>query len=152
MFRLAGSVRNISLQATKQPLSTELLKKIHQQVGQLMLALPKDDEQPAIGVPLLLELKRTEALQGLHKLSMPPQPARLLSRKALVEQYSDDAPLPPPTSEKCCTFCGVTSTPEWRRGPAGRKTLCNACGLHYSKLSSKRKGKGTKKKSSKTSY
>ncbi|KAF2069642.1 hypothetical protein CYY_009036 [Polysphondylium violaceum] len=33
-----------------------------------------------------------------------------------------------------CRHCGTTDTPEWRRGPDGRKSLCNACGLHYSKL------------------
>lgn len=32
-----------------------------------------------------------------------------------------------------CHMCGVTETPEWRRGPAGDHTLCNACGLHYAK-------------------
>lgn len=32
-----------------------------------------------------------------------------------------------------CQMCGVTETPEWRRGPAGDHTLCNACGLHYAK-------------------
>lgn len=33
-----------------------------------------------------------------------------------------------------CSHCGSKSTPEWRRGPEGDKTLCNACGLFYSKL------------------
>jgi len=32
-----------------------------------------------------------------------------------------------------CFMCGVTETPEWRRGPNGDHTLCNACGLHYAK-------------------
>jgi hypothetical protein len=32
-----------------------------------------------------------------------------------------------------CHVCGVTDTPEWRRGPDGDHTLCNACGLHYAK-------------------
>jgi hypothetical protein len=32
-----------------------------------------------------------------------------------------------------CFHCGETDTPEWRRGPAGPKTLCNACGLQYAK-------------------
>jgi len=32
-----------------------------------------------------------------------------------------------------CMVCGVTDTPEWRRGPNGDHTLCNACGLHYAK-------------------
>lgn len=33
-----------------------------------------------------------------------------------------------------CTHCGTTQTPEWRKGPKGSRTLCNACGLFYSKL------------------
>ena len=26
-----------------------------------------------------------------------------------------------------CLGCGATETPEWRRGPLGPRTLCNAC-------------------------
>lgn len=33
-----------------------------------------------------------------------------------------------------CVHCGETQTPEWRRGPYGNRTLCNACGLFYRKL------------------
>lgn len=33
-----------------------------------------------------------------------------------------------------CIHCGTSSTPEWRRGADGSRTLCNACGLFYSKL------------------
>jgi len=34
---------------------------------------------------------------------------------------------------KICENCGVDRSPEWRRGPSGHKTLCNACGLRYSR-------------------
>lgn len=37
-----------------------------------------------------------------------------------------------------CLGCNATSTPEWRRGPLGPRTLCNACGLVYAKLIKKR--------------
>ncbi|KAK9667590.1 hypothetical protein K7432_017649 [Basidiobolus ranarum] len=37
-----------------------------------------------------------------------------------------------------CHACNSTETPEWRRGPDGARTLCNACGLHYAKLTRKR--------------
>ncbi|KAG4135459.1 hypothetical protein ERO13_D08G216200v2 [Gossypium hirsutum] len=30
-----------------------------------------------------------------------------------------------------CTHCEVTKTPQWREGPKGPKTLCNACGVRY---------------------
>ncbi|KAI9490773.1 hypothetical protein BDB00DRAFT_790018 [Zychaea mexicana] len=32
-----------------------------------------------------------------------------------------------------CESCGTDSSPEWRKGPSGHKTLCNACGLRYSR-------------------
>ncbi|CAG8485265.1 2958_t:CDS:2 [Ambispora gerdemannii] len=34
---------------------------------------------------------------------------------------------------KICESCQTSSSPEWRRGPTGHKTLCNACGLRYSR-------------------
>ena len=30
-----------------------------------------------------------------------------------------------------CVHCGSNKTPQWRAGPAGAKTLCNACGVRY---------------------
>nr|KYP71287.1 GATA transcription factor 16 [Cajanus cajan] len=36
-------------------------------------------------------------------------------------------------SKKCCADCKTTKTPLWRGGPAGPKTLCNACGIRYRK-------------------
>ncbi|GMM36047.1 Gat4 protein [Saccharomycopsis crataegensis] len=38
-----------------------------------------------------------------------------------------------------CECCQCDSTPEWRRGPNGARTLCNACGLYFAKIV-KRKG------------
>ncbi|XP_039028016.1 GATA transcription factor 15-like [Hibiscus syriacus] len=37
------------------------------------------------------------------------------------------------TIKKFCTDCKTTKTPLWRGGPAGPKTLCNACGIKYKK-------------------
>lgn len=45
-----------------------------------------------------------------------------------------------------CHSCNRAETPEWRRGPDGARTLCNACGLHYAKLTRKQQqgaGKGS---------
>ncbi|CAI4048407.1 hypothetical protein SKDZ_13G2630 [Saccharomyces kudriavzevii ZP591] len=36
-----------------------------------------------------------------------------------------------------CFHCGETETPEWRKGPYGTRTLCNACGLFYRKVTKK---------------
>ncbi|KAK9377303.1 uncharacterized protein V1513DRAFT_95198 [Lipomyces chichibuensis] len=52
---------------------------------------------------------------------------------------------PPPSKKRArgiqpsrCHQCGISDTPEWRRGPDGARTLCNACGLHHAKLIKKR--------------
>jgi len=40
--------------------------------------------------------------------------------------------------EYVCTDCGTLDSPEWRKGPSGPKTLCNACGLRWAKKEKKR--------------
>ncbi|EWC43615.1 hypothetical protein DRE_01502 [Drechslerella stenobrocha 248] len=42
------------------------------------------------------------------------------------------------TNEYVCTDCGTLDSPEWRKGPTGPKTLCNACGLRWAKKEKKR--------------
>ena len=36
--------------------------------------------------------------------------------------------------EYVCTDCGTLDSPEWRKGPNGPKTLCNACGREYTRF------------------
>ncbi|KAL6515941.1 hypothetical protein OROGR_019246 [Orobanche gracilis] len=36
-------------------------------------------------------------------------------------------------SSKSCSGCQTTRTPLWRGGPAGPKSMCNACGIKYNK-------------------
>ncbi|CCH59695.1 hypothetical protein TBLA_0B08790 [Henningerozyma blattae CBS 6284] len=50
-------------------------------------------------------------------------------RNTLLKRYA----VPAKPNVKCF-YCSKTSTPEWRRGPQGNRTLCNACGLYYRKL------------------
>lgn len=35
------------------------------------------------------------------------------------------------TSGRRCTHCQIQKTPQWRTGPLGPKTLCNACGVRF---------------------
>jgi hypothetical protein len=64
----------------------------------------------------------------------PPAPAPLASTVAAAQTALDawhDA-----AGRKCrrgCFNCGLQKTPQWRMGPAGAKTLCNACGVRYRK-------------------
>ncbi|KAG8770921.1 hypothetical protein FRC12_003974 [Ceratobasidium sp. 428] len=62
-----------------------------------------------------------------------------------IQHYEDGRVETNPTKKKRerkgptqCASCHATSTPEWRRGPLGPRTLCNACGLVYAKLMKKR--------------
>ncbi|KAJ6295163.1 hypothetical protein OIU76_023129 [Salix suchowensis] len=53
--------------------------------------------------------------------------------------------------KKACTDCKTTKTPLWRGGPAGPKSLCNACGIRYrKKRTMMRLEKGPEKKREKT--
>ncbi|GMJ05439.1 GATA transcription factor 15 [Hibiscus trionum] len=54
--------------------------------------------------------------------------------------------------KKTCADCGTSKTPLWRGGPAGPKSLCNACGIRSRKKRRTIIGlkKGEEKKSKKT--
>ncbi|GAW10014.1 gata transcription [Lentinula edodes] len=45
-----------------------------------------------------------------------------------------------PTGLIKCSSCKTTSSPEWRKGPSGKKELCNACGLRYARSRAKKEG------------
>jgi len=65
------------------------------------------------------------SFQSLSSISQTPQD-KVFSLDSLINEGAE--------SEKhYCRFCGTTSTPEWRKGPDGPGTLCNACGIKYSK-------------------
>ncbi|KAL3505667.1 hypothetical protein ACH5RR_031049 [Cinchona calisaya] len=54
------------------------------------------------------------------------------------EDMSSQTPTPERASSdgtqiKTCADCGTTKTPLWRGGPAGPKSLCNACGIRSRK-------------------
>uniref|UniRef100_A0A0A9H763 GATA-type domain-containing protein n=1 Tax=Arundo donax TaxID=35708 RepID=A0A0A9H763_ARUDO len=57
-----------------------------------------------------------------------PAPAIYLVKK---KKPSKKAWRPPRNPGQRCLHCGSTSTPQWREGPMGRHTLCNACGVRY---------------------
>uniref|UniRef100_V5F1C3 GATA-type domain-containing protein n=2 Tax=Kalmanozyma brasiliensis (strain GHG001) TaxID=1365824 RepID=V5F1C3_KALBG len=77
----------------------------------------------------------SKAANGRSHHNASPSPATAAALAAAGD--SPDSP------NKACTGCGKINSPEWRRGPSGHKTLCNACGLRYARsLSRKKKKKG----------
>ncbi|CAM0957670.1 unnamed protein product [Alopecurus aequalis] len=45
----------------------------------------------------------------------------------------------------CCVECRTTTTPMWRSGPTGPRSLCNACGIRYRKKRRQELGLDTKR-------
>eukprot|EP00210_Caulerpa_lentillifera_P000280 g273.t1 len=52
------------------------------------------------------------------------------------------------STQRRCMRCGVLKTPQWRAGPSGQKTLCNACGVKAARGAASGKGRGRGRKSS----
>nr|GLL42265.1 GATA transcription factor 16-like [Ipomoea trifida] len=62
--------------------------------------------------------------------------ADLSDRGSESEEMNNQAQTPESetsTQIKTCADCGTTKTPLWRGGPAGPKSLCNACGIRSRK-------------------
>ncbi|MBA0837661.1 hypothetical protein Goarm_009800 [Gossypium armourianum] len=51
-----------------------------------------------------------------------------VSAAAAIADYSQN---PTGQAVRKCMHCEITKTPQWRAGPMGPKTLCNACGVRY---------------------
>lgn len=65
------------------------------------------------------------------------KPKKTITKKLHLPQKDplvDNIAVPTAAKTLRCGQCKDTDTPEWRRGPYGSKTLCNACGLYFSKL------------------
>ncbi|XP_020551118.1 GATA transcription factor 8 isoform X2 [Sesamum indicum] len=66
-----------------------------------------------------------------------PKPAGLEPKKkkkikiASPVDAEDAHQNPPAQAVRKCMHCEITKTPQWRAGPMGPKTLCNACGVRY---------------------
>ncbi|KAJ4965002.1 hypothetical protein NE237_016851 [Protea cynaroides] len=50
------------------------------------------------------------------------------SQGSILNNFNGD-----PLLARRCANCDTTSTPLWRNGPRGPKSLCNACGIRYKK-------------------
>ncbi|XP_010542590.1 PREDICTED: GATA transcription factor 11-like [Tarenaya hassleriana] len=63
------------------------------------------------------------------------KPGKKKSKKNKIHPtHLDSANSEPKNSEgtvRKCTHCETTKTPQWREGPNGPKTLCNACGVRF---------------------
>ncbi|WOL14632.1 GATA transcription factor 12 [Canna indica] len=64
-------------------------------------------------------------------ISLPPA---AVGKKATKLENNTDLAAPTAAAASAgrrCLHCQVDKTPQWRAGPMGPKTLCNACGVRY---------------------
>lgn len=69
-----------------------------------------------------------------HQLSLPPSdPDIAVAKKTVkVAAYSKKKDgVDSGGDGRKCLHCATDKTPQWRTGPMGPKTLCNACGVRY---------------------
>lgn len=83
-----------------------------------------------------------EELRELEELILS-EPEQTRTSEASEDAPSEDAPsedttgplrLQLPSYQKPggpCDHCGAVDSPQWRRGPASKPMLCNACGTRY---------------------
>ncbi|KAI0701196.1 hypothetical protein BC835DRAFT_1324261 [Cytidiella melzeri] len=77
-------------------------------------------------------------------------PAARTGRRATKEHFGVSRNIGnPPAGVMKCSSCKVTQSPEWRKGPSGKKDLCNACGLRYARSRAKKEGGTTRRRKDK---
>lgn len=59
-----------------------------------------------------------------------PKPKKIKITLSTEPNAASDHDVPSQAVRKCL-HCEITKTPQWRAGPLGPKTLCNACGVRY---------------------
>ncbi|KAF3440758.1 hypothetical protein FNV43_RR19044 [Rhamnella rubrinervis] len=78
--------------------------------------------------PWLIYTNTTQNLEPVEPAGYVENPPCKKPKKKPAVEASGGVPVQPP---RRCSHCGVQKTPQWRTGPLGAKTLCNACGVRY---------------------
>ncbi|KAJ3180112.1 hypothetical protein HK101_009985 [Irineochytrium annulatum] len=84
------------------------------------------------GPPILVPIGAGVASASSGSGSVPP-PVPAVVKEGSSAKPPRKKKVKIPKEELFCRRCGTTVSPEWRKGPEGPKTLCNACGLAHSK-------------------
>jgi hypothetical protein len=79
-------------------------------------------------------------LENFEK-SQQKQQQKYLPDSSELENEKENTPKPKKQKQKrqtpqekearICEYCACTTTPMWRRGPSGKATLCNKCGVKW---------------------
>ncbi|XWS32385.1 hypothetical protein CRYUN_Cryun23aG0155000 [Craigia yunnanensis] len=78
--------------------------------------------------------KRSRAVTTLNATTwteMSEASAAFTGKSKAKKEIQRQASPAPEGGVRRCTHCASEKTPQWRTGPLGPKTLCNACGVRY---------------------
>ncbi|WAR57265.1 hypothetical protein PtB15_8B312 [Puccinia triticina] len=97
------------------------------------------DAHPALPLDLY---SPTSSSQLAHKRPRTDSCSEALTPQSACSTHSQASPAsagPPAVAPgRACTSCGARNSPEWRKGPNGVKSLCNACGLRFSRAQARK--------------
>jgi PAS domain S-box-containing protein len=121
-----------STQSQQDPYNSNILNQSKPQG----LTIGNQDEALASEDNIFDELKTTRSTSWQFELRQMEKQNRilieelqgLLSRRKKRKRRKGFGQM-----EKDCANCHTRVTPEWRRGPSGRRDLCNSCGLRWAK-------------------
>ncbi|ELR12163.1 GATA zinc finger domain containing protein [Acanthamoeba castellanii str. Neff] len=95
--------------------------------------------QPFQQLPITTTSSSHHMTVPLKKRPMLKQTAANVDSAASLQQPCPSAGGVPPRRrtkrmfDRACQHCGTRFTSQWRTGPSGPSTLCNACGIRYAR-------------------
>ncbi|VFQ71065.1 unnamed protein product [Cuscuta campestris] len=92
-----------------------------------------DDQNVYSSVDCTLSLGTPSTRLGGNANERPPQDAAESRRVKPSGGRGGASGSSDPLATRRCANCDTTSTPLWRNGPRGPKSLCNACGIRFKK-------------------
>ncbi|KAL2799518.1 hypothetical protein BJX66DRAFT_333000 [Aspergillus keveii] len=121
--------------------------EIDKAISQAAAAAQDEDTSHIFGIELLTGLNygQGERSQGISTGLLQNRLFQYTGNPSSSEPDripSENEPRKKLKGEYRCADCGTSDSPEWRKGPDGPKTLCNACGLRWAKREKKRNDSG----------
>lgn len=105
--------------------------------GQFGLEIGHQDQSLASEDNLFDELKTTKSSSWQYEIRQLEKQNRTLAEEVqslMTAKKKRKRRKGAGSLQKDCANCHTKVTPEWRRGPSGRRDLCNSCGLRFAKL------------------
>ncbi|KAH8806737.1 hypothetical protein DL96DRAFT_616232 [Flagelloscypha sp. PMI_526] len=110
--------------------------------------LSDEDGTEKAALPSKKRMSPTARISGIHHTHSPSSGEAVftpgMSPSAPSSAKTRHSVRPPGLTR--CTSCRATNSPEWRKGPTGKKELCNSCGLRYARSKAKKEGNAAPRK------